>query len=125
MHRDDYDDYYLSQPIDDYDGQSKFERTSKYATVRQPRSENHSSPRHDFNDIHVLASQLHDKNYINSANHQPRSRAPISYNPQLYQDRSYVMPRYQPHLHYAKALTHLAMKERAKQSAQYLKESSV
>jgi len=127
-HNDSSDQYYLSQPIDDYDGQSKFERNKYYATVRQPRSDSyHNSTRNDFNttnnDFHILASQISTGMLIN--NQQPRSRAPISYNPTLYQDNSYDTQRYKPHLHAAKALTRQAMREKSKQATQCLKESSV
>lgn len=126
------DEYYLSQPVNDYDDQLNFERTSRYATFRQPRTDNyggHVSSHNDFlvsNDIQCLASQLPERMYTGKVSQQqPRSRAPISYSPHLYQDRSYELPRYQPHLHVARALTRLAIKEKQKRSAQYLKESSV
>lgn len=114
-----YEQYYLSQPVDDM---IAFERSGRYATMQPVRQDYHVDQfdKHDYFTRHLADAQMN--------NQQPRSRAPLSaYNPQLYQEQS----RYQPHLQMAKMMTKLALQEkeqlRVKQrmKSEYLKESSV
>ncbi|XP_052816760.1 ubiquitin carboxyl-terminal hydrolase 31-like [Mya arenaria] len=125
------DDYYLSQPIDDEP--TNFERTSYYATIRQPRADTGYLSSTDYlvdgRSDHSRYQLQQPSNIVTTTAQQPRSRAPIGYNPALYQDRGYDLPRYQPHLHMERSLQRLALKEkemhRHKVKAECLKESSV
>ena len=125
MYNDYQDQYYLSQPVDDYG----LTRSNRYATMRPIRAEPFSN-QFTEEDAQYLSRQIADQQYTADMNqiHQARSRAPVSnhsinYNPNRYQD----FPRYQPHLHPAKMLTRLALqeKEHQKMKSHYLKESSV
>ncbi|WAQ96183.1 UBP31-like protein [Mya arenaria] len=88
------DDYYLSQPIDDEP--TNFERTSYYATIRQPRADTGYLSSTDYlvdgRSDHSRYQLQQPSNIVTTTAQQPRSRAPIGYNPALYQDRGYDLP---------------------------------
>ena len=106
----------------------RFERSSNYATIRNP-----TMTQHQLNDDgrQYLPRHYVDQQYSGNTmhGHQPRSRAPLSYDPYRYQEPEMDMPRYQPHLHSAKFLTNLALQEQEylsrRMKSQILKESSV
>lgn len=111
----------------DLEDQRRFERSSKYATLRTP------APAVPINDEgrQYLPRQYVDPQYSSNTIqiHQPRSRAPIPYNPYRYQEPELNIPRYQPQFHSAKFMSKLALQEKEyinkKMKSQFLKESSV
>ena len=108
------------------DDVQRFERTSKYATIRHPPPTDHLT-----DEIHYLPRQDVDQHYpVNPHDiHLPRSRAPIPYDPYMYQERGPDYPRYRPHLQTAKFLSRMALQDQMyidkRMKSQYLKESSV
>ena len=111
----------------DIDDMTRFERSTNYATIRHPAP----TDRHLNDDLHYLSRQFVEQQHQVNPNvvHEPRSRAPIPYDPYRYQERGLDYPRYQPHLQTAKFLSRLAIQEQMylnkRMKSQYLKESSV
>lgn len=119
---------YLEGDYYDIEDPTRFERSSKYATIRTPALYDHlNDDSWQFPRQHVAHEYSGNVNQI----HQPRSRAPFSYNPHRYQEPEMDLPRYKPHLHTAKYLSKMLLQEQEylqinrKMKSQILKESSV